>query len=57
MKLKPIILDLFLIAGFASLVYGCAMYSTALGFIIGGMGAMSFALNCRRTVKGNNDAT
>lgn len=57
MKFKPIILDLSLVAGFASLVYGFRMYSTALGWIVGGAGLLLFALNCRRTAKGDNDDT
>ncbi len=57
MKLKPLILDLSLIAGFVSLVYGCALHSMALGFIVGGMGAIVFALQCRKTVRSDNDDT
>ncbi len=49
--LKPTLLDLSLIVGFASLVYGCALYSSALGFVVGGIGAMVFALQCRKAVR------
>lgn len=55
MRAKSIILDLSLILGFASLVYGCALYSSALGFVVGGIGAMAFALQCRKTARSEND--
>ncbi len=55
--LKPALLDLSLILGFASLVAGFAMYDPALGFIVGGIGAMAFALQCRKTVRSENDVT
>ncbi len=55
--LKPALLDLSLILGFASLVYGCALYNSALGFAVGGIGAMAFALQCRKAVRSENDDT
>lgn len=53
--LKPTLLDLSLILGFASLVYGCALYSSALGWAVGGIGAIVFALQCRKTARSEND--
>ena len=55
MKSKPLILNLCLVGGYVSLVYGCGLYSLPLGFIVGGMGAMSFALQCRKTDRSEND--
>ena len=57
MKPKPYILDLFLVGGYAAMVYGCFLYSTPLGWIIGGTTMLSFALHCRKTERGDNDAS
>jgi hypothetical protein len=57
MKTKPLILDLFLLAGYTALVYGCALHYMPLGFIVGGTLALAFTLQCRRTDRSENDAT
>lgn len=56
MKAKPLILDLFLIAGYVTLVYGCASHYLPLGFITGGVLLLAYALQCRRTDRSENDA-
>ena len=57
MKAKPAILDLSLLAGYVAIVYGCALYAKPLGFIVGGILALVFALRCRRTDRSEDDAS
>ncbi len=57
MKSKPLILDLCLVGGYVAMVYGCFLYSTPLGWIIGGTTMLAFALQCRKTERGDDDAS
>lgn len=54
---KPLTLDLFLVAGYVSLVYGCASHYRPLGFAIGGILLLAYVWLCRRTDRSEDDVS